>query len=190
MKLHFKLRPQHFLLCALFLVLLIGVVLRPQERLSGVAIRFAGFTNALGQPRSAVFSVTNHSHKRIVFAVPEPQIRIGTNWTDVSPGMDPATHALDGGQSTNFTLDLPKRGDAWRMPIMWAYNGNTPEYRLRCAKNFLRGLGWQYGGALPGYTNFSADMELISGEPGGAANGSQPFRARTNRPSEAAGSRR
>ena len=168
MKLRVKLRA---LLPVLFLVLLVGVVvLRPEKQVSGVAIKCVGFTNALGQTSAAVFNVTNCSRKEIVFILAQPQIRIGTNWADVTPGINPPTHALEAFQSTNFTLDLPRSGDAWRMPILWAYNRNTPQYRLRCAMNFLSGQGWQYGGALPVNTNVSAEIKLNLGEPAAGGN--------------------
>jgi hypothetical protein len=198
MKRGFKVRPVNVLACALCLLVLlvVGVVLWPQPQGSGLAIRFVGFSNALGQPRSAVFGVTNLSRRMITFFVPEPQVRIGAAWAGVVPGTDPPGLTLDGGLGTNVTVALPKNGDAWRMPIIWAYELSRAEVYLGRGKNLLRTAkegslsGWKCGFALTGYTNFSPELELTKAEPDGAANGSQPFSSSTNTTPSAAGSRR
>ncbi len=199
MKLGFKIRLVHVLACAVCLVvlLLIAVLLWPQPQASGLAIKFVGFTNALGQPRSAVFGVTNLSRRTITFVTPEPQVRTGGSWSEiVVAGPRPISVKLAGGQGTNVTMTVPSRGEAWRMPIMWVYDLSTLDFYVHRSKNLLRTAkegslsGWKYGFALTGYTNFSAEMELTKAEPDGPANGSQPIRSETNRTSSAAGSRR
>ncbi len=200
MKLGFKILPVHLLACALCLLVLLlaGVVLWPQPQASGLAIKFVGFTNALGQPRSAVFSVTNLSRITISFVIPEPQVRTGGNWSEIVVAGPPPIRGfrLAGGQGMNVTMTVPSRGEAWRMPIRWAYDLNTLDVYVRRSKNLLHTAkegslsGWKYGFALTVYTNFSAEMESTKAEPDGPANGSQPIRSETNRTSSAAGSRR
>ena len=199
MKLGFKIRLVHLLACALCLVvlLLIAVLLWPQPQVSGLAIKFVGFTNALGQPRSAVFGVTNLSRSTISFVIPEPQVRTGGSWSEIVVAGPNQIRGfrLAGGQGTNVTTTVPSRGEAWRMPIRWFFDLSTLDVYVRRSKNLLHTAkegslsGWKYGFALTSYTNFSAEMELTKAEDG-AANGSQPFRSETNRTPPAAGSRR
>ena|SRR5947208_3663824 len=199
MKRGFKIRLVNLLACALCLLvlLLIAGVLRPQPQVSGLAIKFVGFTNALGQPQSAVFAVTNLSRRTITFVTPEPQVRTEGVWSEpVVVGPLPISLGLDGGQGTNVTVAVPNRGQAWRMPIVWVYDLSTLEFYVHRGKNLLRTAkdgslsGWKYGSALTGYTNFSAEIELTKAEPDDPANGTQPIRSETNRTSSAAGSRR
>src|SRR6266516_2193361 len=200
MKLGFKIRLVHLLACALCLVvlLLIAVLLSPQPQATGLAIKFVGFTHALGQPRSAVFGVTNLSRSTIGFVIPEPQVRTGGSWSEIVVAGPPPIRGfrLAGGQGTNVTMTVPSRGEAWRMPVMWAYDMSTLDVYVHRSKNLLRTAkegslsGWKYGFALTVYTNFSPEMELTNAEPDGLANGSPPVSPRTNRTSSAAGSRR
>jgi hypothetical protein len=199
MKLGLKVRLVHVLACALCLLvlLLVGVVLWPQPQASGLAIKFVGFTNTLGQPRSAVFGVTNLSRRTITFVTPEPQVRTGEGWSEILVAKPrPITVALAGGQGTNVTVAIPNRGEAWRMPIRWSHQLSTADFYIHRGKNLLRTAkegslsGWKYGFALPCFTNFSAELELSRVETDGAANASQPFSSETNGTSPAAGSRR
>ncbi len=122
MKLGFKILPVHLLACALCLLVLLlaGVVLWPQPQASGLAIKFVGFTNAFGQPRSAVFGVTNLSRRTITFVTPEPQVRTGEGWSEiVVAGPLPIRGVgLAGGQGTHVTVAVPDREEAWRMPFI------------------------------------------------------------------------
>jgi hypothetical protein len=197
MKLGFKIRLVLLFACALCLVvlLLIAVLLWPQPKASGLGIKFVGFTNALGQPQSAVFGVTNLSHRTIGFVTPEPQVRTGGNWSEIVFAGPGKRVELAGGQVTNVTMTVPSRGEAWRMPIIWFYQLSTLDIYVHRSKDLLSTAkegslsGWKYGFALTSYTNFSAEMELTKAEDG-AANGSQPFRSETNQTSGTAGSGR
>jgi hypothetical protein len=170
----------------------------PQPQVSGFAIQFVGFTNALGQPQSAVFAVTNVSRRTITFVTPETQVRTNGVWSElVVVGPLPIRPvSLPRGQGTIVTVAAPNRGEAWRMAIIWYYELSTAEIYLGRAKNLLRTAkegslsGWKYGFALTSYTNFSAEMELTKAEPSSPANKSQPIRSENNRTSSAADSRR
>ncbi len=196
MKLSFKSRPVRLLaggLCLLVL-LLVGVMLWPQPRASGLAIQFVGFTNAPGQRRSAVFGVTNLSRRTITFVTPEPQVRTGAGWSEIFFAQPLAIKGvgLGRGQGTQVTVADPDGEEAWRMPIIWSYDMSTVEIYARRVKNMLDTAkegslaGWNYGWGLTGYTNFSAEVKFGRAEPDGAANGRQPIRAETNGTSGAA----
>ena len=199
MKLGFKVRALPLLACLLCAIglLLFGVMFWPLPQGSGVTIQFVGFTNAPGQPRSSVFGVTNLSRRKITFAALEHQSRTAGVWSETIAVASPAIGIeLGVGQGTNVTVAVPSDGEAWRVPVGWAYDLSAFEvYFYRC-KNLLRTVqkwslaGWNYGFGLTSHTNFSAEMELARAEPDGAANGSQPIRSETNRASSAAGSRR
>jgi hypothetical protein len=198
MKLGFKIRLVHLLagvLCVFLVLLLVAIVFWSQPQASGLAIAFVGYTNVFGQPRSAVFGVTNLSRRRINFVVvPEPQIRTEGVWSEVAITGPLPMSGLPGGQGKNVTSALPSRGKAWRMPIIWGHDISTAERYVHRVKNLLRAggslSGWKYGFALPCYTNFSAEMELPKAEPDGAASRSQPVPSDTNLTSAAAGSGR
>lgn len=196
MKLGFKVRLGYLLAFALPVMLLVGVVLWPQPQASGLAVSFVGFTNALGQPQSAVFAVTNFSRRKITFVTPEPQVRTEVDWPEsVVVGPLPINIRLDGGQGTNVTVAVPNRGEAWRMPIVWVYEPSRLELYAHRSKSLLRTAregslsGWNYGIGLTCQTNFSAEMELKPG-PAGPANGSQPIRPVTSGTPAATDSRR
>src|SRR5262245_28473018 len=130
MKLSFKIRLVQWLACALCLIvlLLVAVVLWPQPQVSGLAITFAGFTNALGEPRSALFGVTNSSRRSISFVILDPQIRTDGRWSEVAAVVRRMTLTLAGGQGTNVTMAVASRGEAWRMPVLWVYEPNSAEF--------------------------------------------------------------
>ena len=195
MKLPFKIELAHLLACVLCLLvlLLVAVVFWPQPQVSGLTIAFVRFTNAPGQPRFAVFGLTNLSHRTINFVViPEPQIRTEGGWSEVAVAGALRASELAGGQGTNVSMALPSRGEAWRMPIIWGYDMSTAERYAHRVMNLLT-TGKEspkYAYALPIYTNFSAEMELLKGKPAGSATPSQPVGSETNRRLSAAGSGR
>lgn len=123
MKLGFKIRPLHLLAGAFCLpvLLFVGVLLWPQPRVSGLAIRFVGFTNWLGQPRCAVFGVTNVGCRTIDFVTAEPQVRTAGVWSvaAVAGPPWPTTVVLEGSQGTQVTAAAPNPAEAWRLPIIW-----------------------------------------------------------------------
>ncbi len=186
--------------CALCLLvlLLLAVARWGNQRVSRSAVELVALTNVLVQPRSAVFGLTNLSHRTISFIAPEPQVLTRGVWSGVVvPGGVSSGFRLAGGQGANLTVAIPSHGEAWRMPIIWSYRPTRTELYVSRGRNLLYTLkkgmslsGWNYGVVSRGGTNVSAVMPLIRAEPDGAANESQPIRSETNQTSSAAGSRR
>lgn len=173
MKLDPKMPLVRLLACVLcfFLLLLTAVVLWPRPDVNGIAITFVMFTNAPGQPPSAVFSVTNRGPERISFVIPEPQIRSEGVWSEIVVPGRPALELADG-NGTNVTIALPTHGDAYRMPIVWCYRPSLPKLYFRRTQNLIyntakRGslAGWKYGFVLTTYTNFSSELSRLPQEP-------------------------
>src|SRR5712691_2467378 len=166
MKLRFKNRATRLIFCALaclLALLLVAISIWPRPQDSGLAISFVAFTNALGGSRSAVFGVTNICRRTITFVTPEPQIRTNGVWAEiVVAGPFPLDGLwLYGGQGTNVTVAVPNRGEAWRMPILYAYHQNKGESYVYQVKLMLQSLsGGKYHAGSTGYRAFSAVMEL------------------------------
>jgi len=183
MKTGLKIRLVHWLVVSLCLgvLLLSGVMLWPEPQDAALAIRFVAFTNPLGQPRSAVFGVTNLSHRTIALRALGQQVRSNGVWSEIMiVGPLPMSNGLGGGQGTKVTVAVPTGGEAWRMPLVWVYRPSRMDCYVARGKNLLdtarRGTlsGSNYGFSMTGHTNFSADMESTKAEPSQSADPARP----------------
>jgi hypothetical protein len=167
MKTGCRIRPVHLAACAFCLLVLlsVGMVLWPQPRVSYLAISFTAFTNTTGQPRAAMFSVTNLSRRLITFGVPDPQVRKEGAWPATVATGPLLPTLLKGGGRTVVTAAVPTGGEAWRLPILWVYEPSETEFYVHRRMSLL---GWKHGFRLTGHTNFSAAMEPSQAEPDGA----------------------